>query len=86
MFEIRWSSVKNKRLKKIRGTSFEEILRAEIIAGRKHPKIAHQNVILVWHRSYVWVVPYVIENENIFLKTLYPSRKYTKIYMRGEYL
>ena len=33
--------------------------------------------------AYVYLVPYVQEGQNIFLKTIYPSRKYTRIYLRG---
>jgi hypothetical protein len=29
-------------------------------------------------------VPYVQEDERLFLKTIYPSRKLTKRYLRGK--
>ena len=35
-------------------------------------------------KGYIWIVPYVEEKDYIFLKTLYPSRKFTKLYKKGE--
>ena len=41
--------------------------------------------MLFEYRKYVWLVPFVQEeNGDIFLKTLYPSRKYTKLYKEGK--
>ena len=36
--------------------------------------------------DYVYLVPYVENEEEIFLKTLYPSRKFTAIYLGQEKL
>ncbi|MBI2119888.1 MAG: toxin [Elusimicrobia bacterium] len=83
MKEIRWDLTKSERLKKIRGVSFEEIIQTKFIAALKHPKKLHQNIMLFEHKNYIWVVPYVEDTNGIFLKTLFPSRKYTKIYRRG---
>lgn len=84
MKDLRWNLLKSERLKKTRGASFEEIIQSKLIAVKRHPKKAHQHVLLFEHRGYVWVVPYVLTGDAIFLKTLYPSRKYTKLYKRGE--
>ncbi len=84
MPEIKWSLLKNERLKKVRGVSFEEILDARLIDIRKHPNKEHQNLMLFDYQDYIWVVPYIAVGKDIFLKTLYPSRKYTKLYKRGE--
>jgi len=85
MRDIRWNLLKSKRLKKTRGVSFEDILRGRVIAARRHPKKKNQNIILFEYKLYIWVVPYIIdENGDIFLKTLFPSRKYTKIYRREK--
>lgn len=78
MEEIRWSLLKSERLKRTRGVSFEEILEAELIGVKKHPSRENQNVMLFMHKGYVWVVPYVVDGDSIYLKTLFPSRKYTK--------
>ncbi|MBI1952922.1 MAG: toxin [Candidatus Omnitrophica bacterium] len=84
MKEIRWNLLKSERIKRARGASFEEILQAPLIAVKKHPKKEHQNIMLFERKGYVWVVPYVENDDEIFLKTLYPSRRYTKMYRRGE--
>ena len=81
---IRWNLLKSERLKKTRGISFEEIIRARLIAVKKHPKKEYQEVMLFEYKGHIWVVPFVRSENEIFLKTLYPSRKYTKIYREGK--
>ena len=84
MANIRWDIFKNDKLKRERGTSFEEIIQAKLLVIKDHPNRAHQNILLFEHKNYVWVVPYVVNKEEIFLKTLFPSRKYTKMWKNGE--
>ena len=82
MKEIRWNLLKSERLKKTRGVSFEEILQTKLVAVKRHPKKLHQNVMLFEHKRYIWVVPFVEEQGDFFLKTLYPSRQFTRIYRK----
>lgn len=84
MKDIRWSPLKSERLKRIRGASFEEIISSGLISIKSHPNRADQNIMLFKHKKYIWIVPYVEEKDYIFLKTLYPSRKFTKLYKKGE--
>lgn len=85
MPDIRWNLFKNERLKKTRGASFEDILKGKLITIKKHPKRKGQNIMLFEYKSYIWIVPYVIDDSgDIFLKTLFPSRKYTKMYEEGK--
>lgn len=84
MKEIKWDALKSERLKKTRGVSFEDIIHSKLIAVKKHPNKAHQNIMLFEHKGYIWVVPYVEVGDEIFLKTAFPSRKYTRMYKRGE--
>ena len=83
MQEIRWSLLKSERLKKTRGVSFEEIIGAKLIGIKKHPSRKNQNIMLFEYKRYIWIVPYIVEKDFIFLKTLFPSRKYTKEYRKG---
>ena len=83
MKDLRWNSLKSERLKRTRGASFEELLQSRLIAVKQHPKRGHQHLLLFEHRGYVWVVPYVETEQGMFLKTLFPSRKYTKLYRQG---
>jgi len=43
-----------------------------------------QRVLLVRHGGYVWAVPYVLNGDEVFLKTLFPSRKYTRLVKEGK--
>ena len=83
---ILWDLSKSEKLKRERGVSFEEIIQARLVGALKHPKRHHQRILLFEHNSYIWVVPYVEQGDDFFLKTLFPSRKYTKIWKRGELL
>ena len=82
--DIRWSLAKSQELKRTRSVSFEEIIHAELITAKKHPSRSHQSILLFKFKDYIWVVPYVANEEEIFLKTLFPSRKYTKLWKKGE--
>lgn len=83
MKELRWNLLKNELLKRIRGASFEDIIESKFVRIEKHPQKEGQNIMLFEYKNYIWVVPYVEDKRHIFLKTFYPSRKYTKIYRKG---
>ena len=82
--EIRWNDLKNERLKRTRGVSFDEILESNYLGIWNHPNRLFQKVMLFERKGYIWMVPFVREGDEVFLKTLYASRKYTKLYKRGE--
>lgn len=84
MKEFRWDLLKSERLKKTRGVSFEEITKAKIVDIKDHHVRENQRLILFDFKGYIWLVPFVEEENHLFLKTLYPSRKYTKLYRKGE--
>ena len=75
---IEWDSEKSAQLKETRGVSFEEIVLARLLKVIEHPARPHQELILLLHEDYVWVVPCVIGITEVFLKTVFPGRKYTK--------
>jgi len=78
---IRWNLLKSERLKKTRGVSLEDILRGKLVAVKKNPARKDQNIMLFEYKRYIWIVPFIIEeNGDLFLKTLFPSRKYTKMF------
>lgn len=82
MKEVKWSVLKSRRLKRTRGVSFEEIIKAEFVDFKDNPRRQNQRIMLFEYKNYIWLVPFVQEGNTIFLKTLYPSRKYTKIYRK----
>jgi len=87
MEEIRWSPLKSRRLKRTRGVSFEEIVTAKLVDIKDNPQRENQRMMLFEYKNYIWLVPFVQKGDEVFLKTLYPSRKYTKIYRKekGKY-
>jgi uncharacterized DUF497 family protein len=85
---IIWDEDKNIKLKLERNISFEEVselvLNEHIVDIIDHPKRKNQNVFVLEINNYIYAVPFIIdENENIILKTVFPSRKLHKKY-RGE--
>jgi len=84
MKEIKWSPLKSEELKRIRGVSFEEIINAKLIGIKKHPSRKNQNIMLFEYREYVWVVPYVVEKNYIFLKHYFLVENIQKNIKRGE--
>ncbi len=84
MKKFKWDEEKNKVLQKERGVSFEEILGSKFLGAEKQRSRANQLVLLFEYEKYVWVVPCVIDEKQIFLKTMFPSRKYTKILISKE--
>jgi uncharacterized DUF497 family protein len=88
MVDIRWSQEKNEKLKLERGISFEDVaecvLKDRYIILKRERIQGPQNIYLVPIRGYTYVVPYVIGKDgDIFLKTIYPSRKFHKVYGAG---
>ncbi|OGX05657.1 MAG: hypothetical protein A2Z88_10820 [Omnitrophica WOR_2 bacterium GWA2_47_8] len=84
MKEVRWNLLKSERLKRTRGVSFEKIIQSSLVAIKEHPKKEKQNLMFFEFRGYIWVVPFVEKSDYIFLKTLYPSRKFTKFYKKEK--
>ncbi len=89
MITYQWNADKNKFLKKNRGVTFEQIVmhveNGDVIDIIDHPnatKYSHQRVLIIEINEYVYSVPFVEENEIRFLKTIIPSRKLTKQYLR----
>ena len=90
MKEICWDSFKNEQLKTQRGISFEEvsicIAQKEFLSIIENPsqKRSGQRVFVISFQDYVYYVPFVEDEEKIFLKTVIPSRKLTKKYLEGN--
>ncbi len=84
---LNWSAEKNEILKRERGISFEEIAllieSGQVIGVEENPGYPHQRMFILALDNYAVIVPYVENDEEIFLKTAFPSRKYTKKYGLG---
>ena len=86
-----FSSKKNGILIKERGIGFENIIKAiqeqkliAIIPTPNKKKYPNQFIYIVNIEGYAFNVPFVRKADEIVLKTIYPSRKSTKIFLRGE--
>ena len=87
-----WDNDKNEWLIKERGLSFEEVVFyiakghiLDIIENPKSEKYKNQKMFVLEMNEYVYLVPFVEAKHVIFLKTVIPSRKATKKYLReGE--
>ncbi|WP_422448555.1 MULTISPECIES: hypothetical protein [unclassified Endozoicomonas] len=86
-----WNPDKNQQLISQRDKSFEEIIfhiqSGDLLDDITHPNTVdypHQRVFVVNVQGYVWLVPYVENEKEIFLKTLIPSRKFTRDYLGGD--
>jgi uncharacterized DUF497 family protein len=83
-----WNEEKNETLKKTRNISFEVIViqieMGSLLDILEHPNIQkykNQKIFVVEYENYVYLVPFIEEEDKIFLKTIIPSRKATKQYL-----
>lgn len=91
MKNIRWDEQKNEWLKQNRGLGFEQVAvlieQGQVLEVMDHPdqrKYPGQKMAIVEIDGYACLVPYVDDEDGVFLKTIIPSRKATKKYLRGQ--
>ena len=83
-----WNKSKNELLRSTRQISFEDILfyieKGFLLDVQEHPnqeKYPNQKIFVVQINNYAYLVPFVENDDEIFLKTIIPSRKATKKYL-----
>lgn len=89
MKRIEWNKEKNKQLKLDRGISFEQIkvclesndTLLDVITHHNNKKSPNQRIFVVNIDNYVYLVPFVEDDNKIFLKTIIPNREATKKYL-----
>lgn len=89
--EIRWSAEKDAMLRSDKGrggiglaecaVAIEEGRILDDIESETRP---NQRVFILEIEDYAFVVPYVFDEDSVFLKTMFPSRKYTARYLRTK--
>ena len=88
-----WDDAKNAKLRTERGIGFgfEEIVfhieRGDLLDILEHPnpeRYGGQRIFVVRRENYVYLVPFVEDEDTVFLKTIIPSRKATKQYLGEE--
>lgn len=89
MKRFNWDNNKNIELQKQRGISFEVVI-YHIEIGRivdilEHPnktKYPNQRIFMININDYIYLVPFVENDKEVFLKTIIPSRKATREYLK----
>lgn len=91
MKDVNWNNEKNKWLQKERLISFENVKHfiesEEYIDIIEHPnqeKYPNQRIFVIEIDKYIYCVPFVESESEIFLKTIFPSRTLTKKYLKNK--
>ena len=78
-----FSQEKNKRIFETRGVSFyqaiEAIAEKGILLDFEHPnqdKYPGQHILVIEMEGYIYCIPYIINGDTWYLKTIYPNRKF----------
>jgi hypothetical protein len=90
MKTLNWNREKSLSLNASRKIGFEDVVffieRGEILDDYAHPNqkdYPGQRIMVIAIDNYAYLVPYVENKEELFLKTIIPSRKTTQKYL-GE--
>lgn len=90
MKSFNWNEDKNKWLKENRNIGFEEVViligEGNLIEVIENPntKYVNQLMFVINFENYIYLVPFVTNDDEIFLKSIIPSRKMTKKYLGGR--
>ena len=78
-------------LKRERDVSFEQVVfsieTGQILDVLEHPnpaKYKGQRLYVIEIENYAYIVPFEDRGNERFLKTIFPSRRYTKLYLKKE--
>jgi hypothetical protein len=89
--EFDFSEEKNKKLFEARGVTFyqaiEVISEKGVLLDFDHPnqnKYPGQRIFVLEIDDYAYCVPYIIDGDTLYLKTLYPNRKFSYLLETGE--
>jgi hypothetical protein len=91
MIQIKWNIEKAKNLQTNETRNrvgFEDCVIAieegRVLDDLPHPTRQNQRILVLEINDYAYVVPYVVEDEGIFLKTVFPSRKHHAQYLGNK--
>jgi len=86
---VKWDKEKNELLKRTRNVCFEDVENAimsdnilDIIPHHNPQAYPNQKLMIVYMKNYTYYVPFVLNDDELFLKNIIPSRKYHKIYKK----
>ena len=87
LIRVEWNNEKNEKLKEERDICFEDverlILDGKLLDVKPHfntKKYPDQKIMSVKLKGYIHYVPFVINYDTLFLKSIIPSRKLNKTY------
>ena len=88
MKNFSWNTEKNRQLKSERNVSFEEAVfhidQGQLLDIVEHPnqdKYPGQRIFVININQYAYLVPFTETDDEVFLKTIIPSRKATRDYL-----
>ena len=91
MVEYDWNDEKDDWLRRVRNIGFQDVLyhisQGDLLDVIEHPnqkRYPGQRIFVLNIEDYVYIVPFVEDDDVVFLKTIIPSRKLTKRYLRGD--
>jgi len=86
-----WNDEKNEWLRQERGIIFEDAVfhlnhggLLDTIENPNQSQYPRQRIFIIDVEGYAFLVPFVEDEDTIFLKTIIPSRKMTKLYLGGD--
>ena len=89
--EFDFNREKNELLLTTRGISFYQIIESiaenGVLLNMKNPNVVkypNQWMMVVEYNGYTYSVPYVIEGDVFFLKTIFPNRKFLYLIKHKE--
>jgi uncharacterized DUF497 family protein len=81
----RWDPIKSEQLRERHGLGFEQVVAAiesgGLLATMAHPnpvRYPRQRIMILRIDDYAFLVPFVDDEDHLFLKTIIPSRKATR--------
>lgn len=84
--DFKFDEVKNKKLYEQRGISFEQVIEAilndKVLLDISHPNTEQypkQRLMIIELNHYTYAVPYLKNEQEVVLKTVYPDRRYKKL-------
>ncbi len=83
-----FSAEKNALLKAERGVNFDDViflLENDCLLEISHNKSSNhlnQEIMVIKINEYAYIVPFVRNDDEVFMKTIYPSRIMTEKYLR----
>jgi uncharacterized DUF497 family protein len=87
--QYRWNLDKDVELRLERGISFQDVVdtlaqsgELDVVVHPNQERYPGQRIYVIRVNDYIYLVPFVEDEDHIFLKTIIPSRKATRNYLR----